>query len=168
LSEVVKATEAAKKKRSARVGRVITSETVEAGKKEGKGGKGEKGSGSSSPSSASRPGSAEPAAPTGYDAYRDSRGRDEAWWRSSMASVRGRITTLETQISDLETQVAGLRNAFYNHDDPAYRDGVIKPKWDQAVQDLDSARQQLERSKNEETALRDEARTSGALPGWLR
>ena len=104
----------------------------------------------------------------GYDSVRDSKGRNEDWWRQTMKTADGRISSLEERIATLDTEIAGLRNAFSSMDDPAYRDGVIKPKWDNAVQQQEKAREDLAAAKISKEALLEDARRSGALPGWLR
>jgi hypothetical protein len=57
---------------------------------------------------------------------------------------------------------------FYSWDDGAYRDGVIKPAWDKAREDLATARRELPLAERTLDDLPDRARRAGALPGWLR
>lgn len=162
LKDVVRATEEARKKRKdgKSTTTVITGETLVKAKKSSGDTQKENPKKSASSSAAATPG--------GYDAYRDSKGRDESWWKDTMKASHEKIRDLETRVTDLDTNIAGLRNAFYSQDDPAYRDGVIKPKWDAAIRDQERAKNDLSRAKLEEEALLEDARQSGALPGWLR
>jgi hypothetical protein len=72
------------------------------------------------------------------------------------------------EIPELVARVEELRQQFYSTDDPAYRDGQIKPLWDKALADLEEARFQAARGAEEVLAFYDEGRRAGALPGWLR
>ncbi len=160
LADVVRATEEAKKKRTGKVTKVITSETVEANKE--KNSKGKNGGAGRPPTPASTP------TALGYDGVRDSKGRDEIWWRAAMDGAKAQINSQESRIESLQSEIDQLRNAFYAQDDPAYRDGVIKPKWDDRLNQLESAKSDLEKAKAGYASLQEDARKSGALPGWLR
>lgn len=162
ISDAVRAAAETRKKKEASTGgtKVITSDMIR----------------SSSPStSATAPSKAPAPRPPstsdqtgGYSDYRDSQGRDEAWWRGMTKGAREKISGLEADIERLQAEIDGLRNDFYNRDDPAYRDGVIKPKWDEAIRAQERAKEQLSRARLEYDVLLEDARRSGALPGWLR
>ena len=95
-------------------------------------------------------------------------GRTKEDWQKLMAGARAAVTSAEESIAALQSKEARLAGDFYAWDDPAYRDGVIKPAWDQARADLEAAKQSLISAKQRLADLEEEARKSGALPGWLR
>ena len=74
----------------------------------------------------------------------------------------------QAEVRRLDAEVVRLQNDFYSRDDPAYRDGVVKPAWDQAVIDLQAARQQLANAESEPERVLNAAHRDGALPGWFR
>jgi hypothetical protein len=78
------------------------------------------------------------------------------------------VRELREQIEVLDYEIPGLWRDFYSWDDPMYRDGVIKPKLDQAL----AQRQKLEVELQDEEAklaqVKEAARRDGAQPGWFR
>jgi hypothetical protein len=92
----------------------------------------------------------------------------ESDWRERGLEIRKRWREAVDLIPELESKVAELRQQFYSTDDPAIRDGRIKPEWDKAIADLEQARFRAERGSEEVAAFLDEGRRAGALPGWLR
>jgi len=159
LSEVVRATEEAKKKRTGKGVKSFTTKDIAP--------RVTKETNSRKKTPERGPGPALEAT-GGYDSIRDTKGRDESWWKDAMAGSRGKIANLEKLIQNLQLDVDGLKNSFYSQDDPAYRDGVIKPKWDSALRALESAKIDLGTARADHQRLEEEARSSGALPGWLR
>jgi outer membrane murein-binding lipoprotein Lpp len=89
-------------------------------------------------------------------------------WQQRMSSARGAVSNAESRIASLQAKVNKLESDFYAWDDPAYRDGVIKPAWDQVLADLQAAQQGLEAAKQRLADLEEEARKAGVPPGWLR
>jgi hypothetical protein len=96
------------------------------------------------------------------------RERGEEYWRDEARRTRERVTELRADIIRLENQTRKLEADFYSWDDGAYRDGVIKPAWDKAREDLATARRELPLAERALDDLPDRARRAGALPGWLR
>lgn len=92
----------------------------------------------------------------------------EAYWHNEARRVRERVTELRAAIVRLETDTRKMEADFYSWDDGAYRDGVIKPAWDKAREDLATARRELPLAERNLDDLPDRARRAGALPGWLR
>jgi hypothetical protein len=92
----------------------------------------------------------------------------EEYWRNEARRVRGRVTDLRATIVRLENEARKMEADFYSWDDGAYRDGVIKPAWDKAREDLATARRELPLAERALDDLPDRARRAGALPGWLR
>jgi len=93
---------------------------------------------------------------------------DEAMWRDRAHRARQRVEDTKAQIAALETESKRLENEFYRWDDGQYRDRVIKPQWDKAREELETARRSLVAAEAELADLPEQARKAGALPGWLR
>jgi len=99
------------------------------------------------------------------------KGEEEAkrqYWVGRYQDARREAESLQAEVARLEAETARLERDFYSRDDPAYRDGVIKPAWDQAIEDLRSNREKLEAARSEPDRVKDEALRDGAVPGWFR
>ncbi|MGE5234965.1 MAG: hypothetical protein ACM3O7_01300 [Acidobacteriota bacterium] len=92
----------------------------------------------------------------------------KAAWQQRYQASRGKILYLESEVSRLRSESARLENEFYARDDPAYRDGVIKPAWDKARADLEQAQRELEKARQGPDNVLSEAQKEGAQPGWFR
>ena len=92
----------------------------------------------------------------------------EEYWRGEARRLRERVDALNETIARLEGETKKLEGDFYSWDDGAYRDGVIKPAWDKAREELATARKELPVARKELDELSDRARRAVALPGWLR
>ncbi len=106
-------------------------------------------------------------APT-YDVPRDDQGRSEADWRRIMNHARAVVVDGERQVKDLDMKSKQLENDFYAQSDGFRRDGVIKPAWDKARDDLAAARASLDAARKTLDDLSEDARRSNTPPGWLR
>jgi hypothetical protein len=106
-------------------------------------------------------------APT-YDVPRDDQGRSEAQWRRTMDHARSLVVDGERRVKELETKSKQLENDFYAQSDGYRRDGVIKPAWDKARDELAQARAELDGARKSLEDLAEDARRSNAPPGWLR
>ncbi|HSP94867.1 MAG TPA: hypothetical protein VLU06_09970 [Thermoanaerobaculia bacterium] len=160
LADTVRAAEQARKRKGPKAAVTITNETLVTDPKKGR-----------LTTSLPRPTSPAPApgheqlvpTPAGPD---DSSA--EAYWRERMHSARSRVEELRERIRRFEQESKKLENDFYSWDDGQYRDGVIKPAWDQKREELETARRDLEQAEKELSELPEKARKAGALPGWLR
>jgi hypothetical protein len=92
----------------------------------------------------------------------------KAMWQQRYREAVTRVSFLEAEITRLEGECGRLERDFYAHDDPAQRDGVIKPAWDKAVNDLHQAQADLAEARNKPEEVKEAARRDGALPGWFR
>ena len=90
------------------------------------------------------------------------------YWRTEYRNQLQKIDGLERQVDRLTEDINRLQNQFYATDDPAYRDGVVKVRWDQAIADRDKAREDLAAARDRLPTLVAEARSEGAEPGWFR
>lgn len=96
---------------------------------------------------------------------------DEArkkYWQQEYANALAATANLERRVTELEGEVGRLQQDFYRWDDPAYRDGVIKPALDRALQRLAEAKKELESSRDRPQEVKARAEREGALPGWFR
>jgi hypothetical protein len=78
------------------------------------------------------------------------------------------VASIEDQIRVLDYEIPGLWTDFFNRDDPAYRDGVIKPKLDEALARSERLEKQLETEREMLAKIKVDARKDGAAPGWFR
>jgi len=92
----------------------------------------------------------------------------KAMWQDRYKVAVSHVSALEAEITRLTSEVGRLETAFYNTDDPAQRDGVIKPAWDKALADLRVAQEALVEARQEPDQVLNEARRDGAQPGWFR
>jgi hypothetical protein len=92
----------------------------------------------------------------------------KAMWQQRYWAAVSRVAELEAEVKRLEGEASRLETDFYAHDDPAQRDGVIKPAWDRAVADLSKAKSDLAEARGKPEEVLNEARRDGALPGWFR
>lgn len=92
----------------------------------------------------------------------------EEYWRTRARDSRLAWRAAADRVQELEREVADLRFQFYAQDDPAYRDGEIKPAWDRAVIELAQARMRADDLETQVELVLAEGLEAGALPGWLR
>jgi len=90
------------------------------------------------------------------------------YWQAMYEQQLKLLQDISKQVEALDYEIPGLWRDFYAWDDPAYRDGVIKPKLDEAL----AQRQKLEiDKKNAEQSLieiKKSAQRDGGQPGWFR
>jgi hypothetical protein len=90
------------------------------------------------------------------------------YWRNRYEEQINLIESLQQQIQRLDKEIPGLWTDFYSRDDPAYRDGVIKPKLDEYMARRQSLEEQLAAARPRLGEIKSEARRDGAEPGWFR
>jgi hypothetical protein len=125
-------------------------------------------SGSQSDASKRRPirsGSNVQVVPTPDAQHTDERRR---YWQGQYKRQVELISSLRYQIDVLDREIPGLWRDFYSRDDPMYRDGVIKPKLDKALESRQRTEQQLADAEAELNTIKENARRDGAEPGWFR
>ncbi len=98
----------------------------------------------------------------------DSEAEKRRYWRDTYQRQLRLVEQLGRQIEELDASIPGLWNKFYAWDDPAYRDGVIKPELDQAIARREHFEKQLELERERLPEIMDQARRDGAQPGWFR
>ena len=96
----------------------------------------------------------------------DFKGRTESYWRETMTEARQKVKNLEQESQVLTLRMNDLENKFYNIDDGFDRDTVQKDI-QKTYYEIDLNKENLEKAKKELEDLEKEARSSGALPGWI-
>ena len=99
------------------------------------------------------------------DELTDLYGKPESYWRGTMSDARSRLKQLEDEMKELTSQ----RNALQlRHDSTngAWR-ASIKDEIDRTRQAQEQNKKDMEEARSKLQSLRDEARSSGALPGWI-
>ncbi len=92
----------------------------------------------------------------------------EAYWRHRGLEIRQKWHDAVENVKVLQAKANELRQQFYSTDDPAVRDGQIKPEWDRTLADLEQAKYDAAQGPSQVEAFLEEGRRAGALPGWLR
>lgn len=100
--------------------------------------------------------------------YKDSKQRTKEDWQKMINEAKQSVNKWEMKTRELQSELNKLTNDYYAWDDVAYREGVIKPNMDKTAKELENAKVELKKSKERILELEEEARKSGALPGWLR
>ena len=99
------------------------------------------------------------------DELTDLYGKPESYWRKEMSDARSELKQLEDEMKELTSR----RNALqfqYNATSSAPL-GPIKDEIDRTIQEQELNRKNLEEARLKLQSLRNEARSSGALPGWI-
>jgi hypothetical protein len=89
-------------------------------------------------------------------------------WQATYKQKLELVASIEEQIAKLDWEIPGLWRDFYAWDDPAYRDGVIKVKLDEALARRERLEGQLQIEREQLDTIRSNARKDGAQPGWFR
>jgi len=89
-------------------------------------------------------------------------------WRTEYRRQLQLVDSIKQRMAELNKVIPGLWNQFYAWDDPAYRDGVIKPKLDKAMREYDDLKDRLPGEEAKLPQILDHARRDGAEPGWFR
>jgi hypothetical protein len=92
----------------------------------------------------------------------------KVYWQTAYKQQIDLITGFHAEIEVLDQQIPGLWRDFYSWDDPAYRDGVIKPKLDDALARRQELEANLQKGETRLEEIKQEARRDGAEPGWFR
>jgi len=90
------------------------------------------------------------------------------FWQEKYRAQLERIVAIKRQIEDLDYEIPGLWNDFFSRDDPAYRDGVIKPKLDKALERRETLENLLQKEEPKLQQIKEDARRDGSQPGWFR
>ena len=100
------------------------------------------------------------------DEPKDFKGRPESFWRKTMAEARQKVKDLTNEANVIVLKIADMQNKFYRMDDGFKREDVQR-EIQKSYYEQDLNKQNLEKAKLELQDLENEARKSGALPGWF-
>jgi len=95
----------------------------------------------------------------------DTNDNNESYWRSLISDARNRVRQLEYD----STELTSRRNALQLQHDRTNgaRRGPIKDEIERIRQSQENIRRDLDQARGELQSLLNEARSSGALPGWI-
>jgi hypothetical protein len=96
----------------------------------------------------------------------DFQGRTESYWRKTMAEARQKVKDLTNESNAIVLKINDLQNKFYSMDDRVKREDLQR-EVQKSIYEQDLNKQNLEKAKSALQDLENEARKSGALPGWL-
>ena len=102
---------------------------------------------------------ATPAAPAGD--------QGEALWRGRITQAREALRRNEVFLQALQTRVNSLATDYYGRDDP-YQKMKLAGEREQAIQEMEKVKADVEASKKQVADIEEEARKAGVPPGWLR
>ncbi len=109
---------------------------------------------------------AKPAKPADDEPH-DLKGRTEGYWRQTLADARQKVKDLENQGNVLTLRLSDLQNQFYRESD-GFKQQDIQREIQKTFYEQDLNKQNQEAAKAQLSDLENEARKSGALPGWLQ
>jgi hypothetical protein len=90
------------------------------------------------------------------------------YYQQLYAQQMAKIASIKRQIQQLDRDIPGMWTDFYARDDPAYRDGVIKPKLDSSLKKREELESQLANEEPKLRQIKEDARRDGGEPGWFR
>ncbi len=90
------------------------------------------------------------------------------FWRERVQKQIEIIRALELEIKTLHVEIVGLWEMFYASDEPDEREGEIRPRLVQKIEEQTDLDGEFEAARIEIQELIYEARKNGALPGWFR
>jgi len=90
------------------------------------------------------------------------------YWQAIYGQQFSLIEDIRKQIDVLDYNIPGLWRDFYSWDDPAYRDGVIKPKLDEALAQRQKLEVDMQKAESRLDQIAADSRKDGGQPGWFR
>ena len=91
----------------------------------------------------------------------------EALWRGRITQAREALRRNEVFLQALQTRVNSLATDYYGRDDP-YQKMKLAGEREQAIQEMEKVKADIEVSKKQVADIEEEARKAGVPPGWLR
>jgi hypothetical protein len=93
--------------------------------------------------------------------------KDEAWWRKTLAEVRGKLERSKAAVEALDSQIYAMQVDFYSRDEVSERE-PIGQQIEKAMAERDKQYREMEEASARLAGLEEEARRTHVLPGWLR
>ena len=119
------------------------------------------------PKTALEPAKAAQAEKQDPDEPTDFQGRPESYWRKTMAEARQKVKDLTNEANVITLAIADTQNKFYSMDDGFKRE-TLQRDLQKKYYEQDLNKENLEKAKAALQDLENEARKSGALPGWIQ
>ena len=94
-------------------------------------------------------------------------GKDEAYWKTRINTVREDIRRNEAFKEALQSRINGLTADFSSRDDPYQRAKVADDR-QKALAELSRVSEDIEKARKQIGEIEEEARRAGVPPGWLR
>jgi hypothetical protein len=91
----------------------------------------------------------------------------ETLWRGRITQARETLRRNEVFLQALQTRVNSLAMDYFGRDDP-YQKMKLAGERDQAIQEMEKVKADIEASKKQVADIEEEARKAGVPPGWLR
>jgi hypothetical protein len=91
----------------------------------------------------------------------------ETLWRGRISQARETLRRNEVFLQALQTRVNSLAMDYFGRDDP-YQKMKLAGERDQAIQEMEKVKADIEASKKQVADIEEEARKAGVPPGWLR
>jgi hypothetical protein len=96
----------------------------------------------------------------------DLKGRTESYWRKNMSEARTSVKNLENEANVLVLKLNKLQDQFYKEADGYHRE-TVQREIQKSYYEQDLNKANLEKARAALKDLENEARKSGALPGWI-
>jgi len=93
--------------------------------------------------------------------------KDEAWWRKTLAEVRGKLERSKAAVEALESQIYAMQVDFYSRDEVSEREPIGR-EIEKAMAERDKKYREMEEASARLAALEEEGRGAHVPPGWLR
>jgi hypothetical protein len=93
--------------------------------------------------------------------------RDEAWWRTRIATARASLARDQTMAEAMQSHVNALQNDVVNRDDPAQQ-ALLRQRLATALAELERLKDQIAADRKTILDIQDEARRLGVPAGWIR
>ncbi len=97
----------------------------------------------------------------------DKNAKDEAYWRTRIASAREELRRAEMFQEALQSRINALSTDFVNRDDPYQRAKVAEDR-QKALGELERVKADIEKTTKAVADIEEEGRVAGVPPGWLR
>lgn len=102
----------------------------------------------------------------GDDEPVDFAGKPESYWRQTMGEARQKVQALENEANMLVLKLNELQTKFYSEDDGFKREGIQR-EIGKTFYEQDKNKEDFLKAKVALENLLKEARSAGALPGWI-
>jgi hypothetical protein len=93
--------------------------------------------------------------------------KDEAWWRKTLAEVRGKLERSKAAVEALDSRIYAMQVDFYSRDEVSEREPIGR-EIEKAMAERDKKYGEMEEASARLAALEEEGRGAHVPPGWLR